>query len=250
MCRKREYMSNRNEFQDHLTDLKEDLEDRMNDFKDELTEVSIDLKETGIEFANSLISSLGSKRNIKSNKLRGRKEAFRNSNSGINLIRLECPSCGANLDNVNVLNPGKCAYCGEPILIESDARLSAELELRELENEKYKFDKRYEHRKEVAKQSRKLLFILLPFLIFVGLLPVSILGIGSYMDHKKIERLEAIEQQVEEYFLDKNYEAALLKANQLVYDGTWSDSEGDKWDEKRKRLIQVIEKAMEEDRNY
>lgn len=239
-------MNSKNDFHDDLQDMKEDIQDNLADIKDEFIDVGMELKDAGVQIADSFKSAFGVKpksRIYKSRKYNKSSSVVDTDKKAV-FIKLECPSCGADLQNINALNPGKCAYCGEKIIIDDSARMQAELQLKELEHEQIMFDKRQERRKEAARESRKNLKWAIPLLIFMILLPLSILGIGSYFDSKRIDRLHEIEEQVEEYYLAGDYDAALLKANQLVYDGTWSDSKV--WDEKRENLIEVIEKAKAE----
>ncbi len=230
-------MSNGSDFHDELQNLKEDLQDEFSNIKDEFIDV-------GMEMTDSFLPVFGIKTGSRVQRTKRRRKTVPDVDfdSKSVLVKFDCPSCGANLQNINALNPGKCEYCGEQIILDSNSRMQAEIKLKELENERYMFDKRQERRKEGIQQARKHVLRTAPLFLLMALIPLSILGIGSYMDRKDINRLHEIEAQVEEYYMAGDYEAALLKANQLVYDGSWSD--GKVWDEKRENLIKIIEKAM------
>ena len=128
-------MSSGSDFHDDLQDMKDDLKDDFADLKDEFTDV-------GLQIADSFKSAFGIKPKTRVQRSRrGSKSApVVDLDKKAVFIKLECPSCGADLQNINALNPGKCAYCGEKIIIDDSERMQAELQLKELEHEQIMYE--------------------------------------------------------------------------------------------------------------
>lgn len=157
------------------------------------------------------------------------------------LLQMKCPSCGAQLDINTDSDIMYCSHCGEKIFLENDVRIKARVEI-EKDKNKYAYKKQVlDHKAAEQKLGLKLGIGLL---VFGTLIPCSILGGFAISDHAKEKELKQIESQVEEYYLAGNYDAALFKANQLVFNSAFSSS--DEWDQKREAWIDLINKANED----
>ena len=162
-------------------------------------------------------------------------------NNQTKMYSMKCPACGAHLDFSDDIEVMYCKYCGEKIFLDNVERLIGKVVIKK-SNDKYEYKKlKLEKKEEEQKRAIKLLLILFPVCFAI---PGGILGGFAISDHAKVKELKLIEQQIEEYYVSGNYDAALFKANQLVYDGSWSDPEP--WDKKREAWIELIEKSKEE----
>lgn len=80
------------------------------------------------------------------------------------------------------------------------------------------------------------------FLFAISVVPLSVLGIVESNKESKLNRT------VEEIRIDiqnENYDDALLKANTLYFDSSWSKSKAEDWDKQREAIIKIIEEKKE-----
>ena len=88
---------------------------------------------------------------------------------------------------------------------------------------------------------RLVFLIILCFTILLGMV-VS----GKYAYNKHIEHLETLVVEVEELIEEGDYDAARIKAAQIVDDTDWSSDSEKKWNNIRKTLIKAIDEAEKE----
>ena len=82
-------------------------------------------------------------------------------------------------------------------------------------------------------------------LIFLGLFAAIFFGIKSENQEKaaKNNNLETLVIEIKQDIADGNYDAALLKTNQVRLKDGGSAEEEAKWDRERETLIKIIEEA-------
>ena len=163
------------------------------------------------------------------------------NSSKTTLLQLRCPACGAQLDyEEDDIEVVFCKFCGEKILLDNEARLKAKVELQ-------KHKDRMEMKKKKAEEDEKWdKRIIIGFLVIGFGIPITILSICAISSAVEVHNLKKIEAQVEEYYMEGNYDAALFKAEQLVYTGSWTS--GEPWDQKREAWIELIEKTKVENK--
>jgi len=82
------------------------------------------------------------------------------------------------------------------------------------------------------------------YLFFFG--PFSFFA-SEEQDHKEhIAYLEVLVEEVEELIDDENYDAARIKASQIIDDTNWSSESEEKWDNVRETLLETIDKKEKE----
>jgi hypothetical protein len=63
--------------------------------------------------------------------------------------------------------------------------------------------------------------------------------------HKSLEnKLESLVEQVEQSIYNEEWQAARIKANQIIMDDNWSTESKEKWNSVRESLIEEIEEAQ------
>ena len=175
----------------------------------------------------------------------------------MNLVKMTCSNCNANLkidlDNLQAY----CPYCGEKLMI--DVEDLGEL-LKEKEKTKrtinkemhrtnrMKLEKEYEE-KAKDKDWRKTIIGTVFAVIVLGVIFISLdrdLDSSRKRHNEKVEYLQQLEIEIEEDIKNGDYDSALLKAYKLYCDGGWSSDEEKAWDEKRKAYIELIEEKKRE----
>lgn len=177
------------------------------------------------------------------------------------MISLKCPHCNADLDVENGLDTFFCKYCGGKIMLEGMSKAAYKARIhekdiihkehileKEIEQERYKmaYASKEKHKDWLKSILVPSLALILAFL-FLILFPNYMHSSGKKEHEQKIEQLLALEAEVEQAYLDGNYEEALFKANQLYCDDGWSTEERNVWDKKRNTYISMIEEKMQEE---
>ncbi len=174
------------------------------------------------------------------------------------LIKLRCNNCSAqldiDLDNLQIY----CPYCGQKLMIGFDqlGKVLAEKEKtkRTIEREEQqtrRVQMAYEHEARERDKERKATARgnVLPwvFLITLGLILPTLYFGSAIREHKqKVANLQEIEIEIEEAIQKQDYDLALLKANNLYLDDQYSSEETATWDAKRKALLEIIEEKQRE----
>lgn len=177
------------------------------------------------------------------------------------LVEFTCGNCGAQLDIDLDHLQAYCPFCGKKLMMDFDKldRVLTEKEKtkRTVEQETQQTKRTllaYEHdqkkldysTKQKDKEWRRTVFGLLVLLLITLLffLPVVI------SHGQKVAYLQAIETNVENAIQEKDYDTALLNANKIYLDDTWSSKETAAWDAKREAYIEIITaKKLEVDLN-
>jgi|LGVF01.2.fsa_nt_gb hypothetical protein len=70
---------------------------------------------------------------------------------------------------------------------------------------------------------------------------------GQEKEHNiLIEKLQTIENKIEDYIVSGDLDIALINANKLYLDDNWSSEETESWDSKREAYIRIIEIQIHE----
>lgn len=140
-----------------------------------------------------------------------------------------------------------CQYCGSKLILEEaiEASSKAKLRLIEARHEERMQETRLEHERFKHKYafgvglldylfSHAIVVVLFAFVIVGALVPAC--------NHRlQISSLSRIEKEIEMAIENRDYDEALVKANQLRLDDDFSYSEEASWDEKREQYIKLIE---------
>ena len=172
------------------------------------------------------------------------------------IYALECPHCKGELEIKDGLDTFYCLHCGRKIVLSdmSEAAYQAKVRVREMDHEEAmqarKMDQEQNKLAHEAAENRKTwVRTILGFVIFVFIFGGATLIIKLGHD-KKVDSLQALVLQIEEAYLNGDYDEALYKANQLYCDDNWSSEEEEAWDSKREAYIEMIEaKIREEEAN-
>lgn len=177
---------------------------------------------------------------------------------------VKCPNCNAVLEAEDDLGTFYCKYCGTKIIMEE--QLDAVVRFREFEHEERMQTAKLSHEqykigvKERRKKENRKGCLLVFIIVFIGILIISVIipnakniimlekekSIIAQHDKETI-RLNQIETEVLQAVENKQYELALVKANTLHYNVVeeFSVNYGvaNKWEKRRKELIQLIQTA-------
>ena len=171
---------------------------------------------------------------------------------------LECPKCHATLDNDNEnLGTFFCKYCGQKIVVEElqDAAVKVKVREMELEHEekKMEFEQKkqnisyaQEKEKSAIDEKRRTITVVVCLAICFAMMIPSFLYFGNSRrrHEKRVEELQKIEIEVQTAIQKKDYDMALMKANQLRLDDGYSSDATEAWDEKREDYIRLIESKI------
>ena len=162
------------------------------------------------------------------------------------LITLKCPQCDAILEVQDGIDTFFCMYCGNKIMLEgmSEVAYHSKTKIKEMEHKERIVDKQNEQERfklkmevEETKRNDKYVIFSLLLLLFIGVAPLGFF----FIQHKiNIYELRKIESEINEAINNKEYDNALLLANQLYYDDNWSDTEEEAWNTKRENYISLI----------
>lgn len=175
------------------------------------------------------------------------------------LISMTCPNCGATLEVQNGIDTMCCHYCGTSVVINNqrDATIRARETVKKLEHKEIMADKVLEHlnsrseRKAAEREKQRIVSTRL-LIVLVAVLAIS-MGFVFINTHnnKKAEqeqdvRFQEILLEIEEDINNEDYDAALIKANQLylVTKTPVGNELKKKWDNTRKALIKQIEELQ------
>jgi len=85
------------------------------------------------------------------------------------------------------------------------------------------------------------------FVVFFAILFLmpSIMFLPQEIKHKSLDnKLESLVEQVEQSIYNEEWQAARIKANQIIMDDNWSTESKEKWNSVRESLIEEIEEAQ------
>lgn len=169
------------------------------------------------------------------------------------MIKLNCPNCNAGLEAEENLDVFYCKYCGTKIIMSgmSKEAYKSRVRMKQMEHDERMKDKdheqeryRYEYAAREKNKERKFGFWNenIPMLFFLILIVGG--GTALFSFERKMDKVDAtlqqIEAEVEKSIQESDFDTALLKANQLRYDKSYSSEEAKLWDEKRENYIQII----------
>ena len=175
------------------------------------------------------------------------------------MYSLKCPHCDADLEIKDGLDIFFCQYCGGKIILSGLSKAAYRAKVRvmemdheeklrekEIDQERYKMD--YASKEKASDWKRSVIVVGIVLILSVFMIaPSAISSTSREKEHNdKIEYLQEVESQVEQAFINGEYELALFKANQLYCDDNWSNEETAAWDAKRKSYIEMIEAKMHE----
>ncbi|WP_147536206.1 hypothetical protein [Bacillus marasmi] len=172
---------------------------------------------------------------------------------------LKCINCGAALEIEDGIDTFFCQYCGYKMILSeiSEASINAKVQLKKMEHqermrdkqyeqERYKFNKKEQRKKNETNRKLKSSVIGLLALVFVFAL---LFGISNSEEKKSIKEEKQLQATVEEIMIDidnGDFDEAYIKANSLHYTSNWSSEIEDKWDDTRKALLKKIKQAEKE----
>lgn len=181
------------------------------------------------------------------------------------LVQTTCNKCGAQLDIELDHLQAYCPYCGTKLLMDFDKldRVLTEKEKtrRTIEHEvqltkrtqmeyQYESQKYDSANKQKDKERNHQIIGLVTTLLFLVLLPISLVSVPWRSHNKKVIYLQQLEMIIESSLQEGDYDAALLNANRIYLDDNWSSEESSAWDAKREAYIEIITaKKLEVDRN-
>ncbi|MBR4578795.1 MAG: hypothetical protein IKO22_04175 [Oscillospiraceae bacterium] len=185
---------------------------------------------------------------------------IQDGDKGNNLFTATCPNCGASLEVYNGIDTLCCQYCGTKVIInnQSDATIKAKESIKRIEHKEVMADKILNHlkarseqkaieREKQRKESNKIILALVAVLVVC----FSIILINSHnnkaAEQEQDARFQEIVLSIEEDIKNEDYDAALIKANQL-YLVTKTPIGNDlkkKWDSTRIALIKQIEELQD-----
>lgn len=166
------------------------------------------------------------------------------------LIKLTCNNCNAQLDLDLEHLQANCPHCGQKLLLDVDqlGQILAEKEKtirainREAEITKRK-RMQYEHEsKETGKAWRR--EALGTVAAILGIL--AIFSFPECSHNIRVRQLQRLEFEIDEAIQQEDYDTALLRANKLYLDDNWSSEETKTWDVKREEYKEIIENKKRE----
>lgn len=179
-------------------------------------------------------------------------------------ISCTCPNCGANLEIENGIDTFYCQHCGYKIILEGQSKESirAKLRLKEMDHserildkehaqERYRMDVASKERDKDRKSEERKTNLPMILVIAMFAMIMVICGIGVMSDRnkatKETERLEALVESVQSDIDAGNYEQALVTAQSIQYNSSYSSDKDVKkqWENTRKELIKQIEAEQE-----
>ena len=174
------------------------------------------------------------------------------------LIKMKCNNCDAQLD-VDLDNlQAYCPYCGQKLMMDFDqlAWVLAEKEKtkRAAEREAHqtvRTQMAYEHEsREKEKDWKKKVIgaigmVLVCFFVFYYM-PQHMFDSDEKKHDQKVEYLQQLELEIEADIKAEDYDSALIKANKLYCDDHWSSEQTAAWDAKREAFIKIIEEKKRE----
>lgn len=179
------------------------------------------------------------------------------NSSGMRLMKMQCQSCGAQLEIDLDHLQAFCPYCGQKLMMDFDqvGQVLAEKEktTRHINTEEQKtrrLQMQYEDKENERKSSNKtttfvLIFCLVLILLGFGM-PNLFFNSTEKKQAKQVTELQTIEAEVEAAILKEDYDTALIKANQLRLTAVYSRDEEKAWDAKREAYIAMIQEKVRE----
>ena len=177
------------------------------------------------------------------------------------MFTLKCPHCHADLTVDNGVDSFKCKYCGANILLEglTGDVLNARVRVEELEHEKYKLQhksiekqKEFDRRLKEETRENKMTFLWIGLVIVI--FAAIFIGISNSEKaaeesrQKEISNLIQLQTEVNNLIDAGRLDEAEAKAEQLRYAGGYT--EGEKWDNVRKQLLEDIKIRKKNPKKY
>ena len=182
------------------------------------------------------------------------------------LISVNCPNCGKPI-NLDVDNLGQfCSSCGSKIVLDVETiqqlliakeetkrvQMNADRQVKLAQMQTEDEAKKWE-RQEITKKRGFMRKFGAP-LIAVGVIFLLYIGGMAWLSHSTdhmfdedeiahesiVEKLEDIEEELEEAIEEGDYDRAIILANKLRMDDGWSSEETKSWNEKREEYIRII----------
>lgn len=171
----------------------------------------------------------------------------------MDMIKLKCPQCNADLEIGNGIDTFFCTYCGCRLMLDGQNRhvLKAKTRLKELEHEEYKLrheskekDKEFQRETEREKSSNRMVLIGIGICLLVVL--ASILGYHALERKTEKEiaieeiRLQSIVDTIHSLMVDGEFDQASALTEQIKWTYNKYTSHVDKWETIRTSLVQEI----------
>lgn len=182
------------------------------------------------------------------------------------LISVNCPNCGKPI-NLDVDNLGQfCSSCGSKIVLDVETiqqlliakeetkrvQMNADRQMKLAQMQSEDEAKKWE-RQEKSRSKSFMRNYGAP-LIVVGVCILLFIALFVWFDHSTdhmfdddiaqhesiVEKLEDIEEELEEAIEAGDYDHAMILANKLRMDDGWSSEETKSWNEKREEYIRII----------
>lgn len=177
------------------------------------------------------------------------------------LIKLQCQSCGSQLEIDLDHLEAFCPFCGQKLMMDFEQieMILAEKErtARHKQSEEQltrrlqmQYEDKASERKKESKKTVYLLAVALVLMIMAFVLPDLLFESSEKKQAEQVKQLQSVEAEVEAAILNGNYDAALIKANQLHLTAVYSRDEEKAWDAKREAYLTMIrEKTREKELN-
>ena len=171
------------------------------------------------------------------------------------LFKLSCPRCNAELDNLDDLDLFYCPYCGQKIVLDDKSRRNSKVRLKGYERDENiaRIQADVDKTESYQKTNRIKIKTIGEHAEFFGLIGLVVICFlfsfvfafsDSRKESKEEKRVSAIYDEARELLYDGEYEDALARANFVIYDSSVNRSKSEEWDKRRKKLIKSIEEAM------
>lgn len=174
------------------------------------------------------------------------------------LIKMNCNNCGAQL-NIDLDNlQANCPYCGQKLMMDFDqlGRVLAEKEKtkRTIEKEKHRIKREqmayeyesHEKDKDWGKKAIEAIAVIIVCFFVFYYAPQHMFDSDERKHDEKVAYLQQLEIEIDEAIQNQDYDTAYLKANKLYCDDHWSNEETAAWDAKREAYLSLIEEKQRE----
>lgn len=182
------------------------------------------------------------------------------------LISVNCPNCGKPI-NLDVDNLGQfCSSCGSKIVLDVETiqqlliakeetkrvQMNADRQVKlaqmQSEDEANKWVRQEKSRSKSFMRNYGVPLIATGVIILIAVIGFAVLmhSTDHMFDEDEIahesivEKLEDIEEKLEEAIEEGDYDRAIILANKLRMDDGWSSEETKSWNEKREEYIRII----------
>ena len=187
------------------------------------------------------------------------------------LISVNCPNCGKPI-NLDIDNLGQfCSSCGSKIVLDvetiqqlliakeetkrtqtdADKQVKLAQMQSECEAQKVKSHERIKTRSFMFQYGLPVIFVLTVMILGGILLAWVSCSTDSDGDkweaehESRVEKLEDIEDELEDALEAGDYDHALILANKLRLDDGWDSDEEESWDERREEYMRIIKERKQ-----